>query len=175
MREISERVSTRAYADRPVGREQVETLLRAAMAAPSSKNQQPWHFVVIAERATLRALAAQLPYAKMLDTAPLAVVVCGDTTVHTGESAGSWVMDCSAATQNLLLAAQSLGLGTVWTGVYPYEARIATVREAAALPAHIVPLNVVAVGYPQKAEKPKDKWKPARIHYEQFTEKGTAQ
>jgi len=165
---ISERVSVRSYTGEPVGNEQVETLLRAAMAAPSSKNQQPWHFVVVTERAALRALAAALPHGKMLETAPLAIVVCGDTTVHTGEAAASWIMDCAAATENLLLAVQALGLGAVWIGIYPYEARIAAVRETANLPTHIVPLDILAVGHPATTETPKNKWKPERVHYEKF-------
>lgn len=162
---IGERVSVRSYMPEVVSSEAVETLLRAAMAAPSSKNQQPWHFVVLTEKDMLMTLANELPYAKMLKDAPLAIVVCGDTTVHTGESAISWVMDCSAASENLLLAAQALGLGAVWTGAYPYKDRIEAVRKVAALPDHIVPLNVIAIGYPARAEKPKDKWKPERVHY----------
>jgi nitroreductase len=165
---ISKRASVRAYTPQAVTREQTEQLLRAAMAAPSSKNRQPWHFIVLSQAAARKALAAQLPYAKMLDEAPLSIVVCGDTNVHTGEAAASWVMDCSAATENLLLAAVALGLGAVWTGVYPYEARVAAVQKALALPENIFPLNVIAVGHPAKPPAPKDKWQPERIHYEQW-------
>jgi nitroreductase len=161
---IRERVSVRNYTNRPVAEAQVETLLRAAMAAPSSKNKQPWHFVLVTQKETMDALSARLPYAKMLHEAPLAIVVCADTAVHTGESAISWVMDCSAATQNLLLAAQAVELGAVWTGVYPYADRIAAVQEALQLPSHVMPLNVIAIGHPAKEEAPKDKWKPERIH-----------
>lgn len=165
---IGERTSVRAYTPQAVAPEQVECLLRAAMAAPSSKNRRPWHFVVVSLAAARQALAAQLPYAKMLNDAPLSVAVCGDTSVHTGESAISWVMDCSAATENLLLAAAAMGLGAVWTGVYPYEDRIAAVRKALALPENIVPLNVIAIGYPAKPPVAKEKWQPERIHYEQW-------
>jgi nitroreductase len=166
--DIHERASVRAYTPQAVAPEQTEALLRAAMAAPSSKNKQPWHFIVVSEPATRQALAATLPYAAMLSGAPLAVVVCGDTEVHTGEAAISWVMDCAAATENLLLAAQALGLGAVWTGVYPYPERVAGVGRALDIPAHIVPLNIVAVGYPEKPGRPKDKWNPAKVHYEKF-------
>jgi nitroreductase len=165
---ISGRTSVRTFTPQAVAPEQVERLLRAAMAAPSSKNGQPWHFVVIAQAAARQALAAQLPYAKMLCDALLSVVVCGDTEVHTGEAAISWVMDCSAATENLLLAATAIGLGAVWTGVYPYEDRITAVRKTLALPENIIPLNVIAVGHPAKLPATKDKWKPERIHYEQW-------
>jgi nitroreductase len=165
---IGERASVRAYTPQAIEPEQVECLLRAAMAAPSSKNRQPWHFVVVSQAAARQALAAQLPYAKMVNDAPLSIVICGDTETHTGEAAISWVMDCSAAAENLLLAATAIGLGTVWTGVYPYEDRITAVRKALALPENITPLNVIAVGHPAKRPAPKDKWKPGRIHYERW-------
>jgi nitroreductase len=165
---IGGRTSVRAFTPQVITPEQITCLLRAAMAAPSSKNRQPWHFVVVTQAAVRQALAAQLPYAKMLRDAPLSVVVCGDTEVHTGEAAISWVMDCSAATENLLLAAAATGLGAVWTGVYPYEDRITAVRKALALPENIVPLNVIAVGHPARLPAVKDKWKPERIHYEQW-------
>jgi nitroreductase len=165
---INERASVRAYTPQAVDPGQVECLLRAAMAAPSSKNRRPWHFVVVSQAAARQALATQLPYAKMLNEAPLSIVVCGDTTVHTGDAAISWVMDCSAATENLLLAAAAMGLGAVWTGVYPYEDRISAVRKALALPENIVPLNVIAAGHPAKLPAPKDRWQPERIHYERW-------
>ena len=165
---IGKRTSVRVYTPQAVEPAQTACLLRAAMAAPSSKNRRPWHFVVVSQAAVRQALAAQLPYAKMLNEAPLSIAVCGDTDVHTGEAAVSWVMDCSAATENLLLAATAMGLGAVWTGVYPYEDRITAVRKALALPENIVPLNIIAVGHPAKPPAAKDKWLPERIHYEQW-------
>jgi nitroreductase len=166
---ISGRTSVRTFTPQAVAPELVESLLRAAMAAPSSKNRQPWHFVVVTQDTARQALAEQLPYAKMLRDAPLAIVVCGDTTVHTGESAISWVMDCSAATENLLIAAAATGLGAVWTGVYPYADRITAVRKTLSLPENIVPLNVIAAGHPAHLTAIKDKWKSERIHYEQWS------
>ncbi|MDR3132758.1 MAG: nitroreductase family protein [Prevotellaceae bacterium] len=165
---IDRRASVRAYTPETITPEQVECLLRAAMAAPSSKNRQPWHFVVVSHSAARQALSEQLPYARMLNEAPLSVVVCGDTDVHTGEAAISWVMDCSAAAENLLLAAAALELGAVWTGVYPYRERMDAVRKALALPENIVPLNVIAIGHPAKPPAPKDKWQPERVHYERW-------
>ena len=165
---IHERTSVRAYTEQAVSVEQIETMLRAAMAAPSSKNKQPWHFVIITKSETLKLLAAKLPYAKMLEHAPLAIVVCGDTTVHVGEAENNWIMDCSAASENLLLAAQAIGLGAVWTGVFPYSERIAALREIAALPENIVPLNVIAIGYPRKEGHAREAWNPQCIHYEKF-------
>jgi len=162
---ILKRKSVRRFTECSLSEVQIQTLLKAAMAAPSAKNAQPWHFVVIQERAVLDRLAEQLPYAKMLSSASLAIVVCGDTLVHTGESAQNWVVDCSAATQNLLLVVESMELGAVWTACYPYAARMDAVREALALPDHIVPLNVIPIGAPIGNEHPLDKWKPERIHY----------
>lgn len=169
METILTRASVRSYTPEQVAPEQVELLLRAAMAAPSAVNKQPWAFVVVNERETLDSLAASLPYAKMLAGAPLAIVVCGDLTkALLSVEQAYWVQDCSAATQNLLLAAHSLGLGAVWTGVFPREDRAAEVKRILNLPAHLVPLNVIPVGHPEGETKPKDKWEPANVHYNRF-------
>jgi nitroreductase len=165
---ISQRKSVRHFAAREVSDGQVEILLRAAMAAPSAKNKQVWAFVVINERASLDRLAALLPYAKMLLQAPAAIVVCGDVSQHTEESELNWVSDCSAAAENLLLAAESLGLGAVWTAAFPYAGRVTAVREVTRIPDYIAPLCVIPVGYPAKAEPVKDKWLPEKIHYNQW-------
>lgn len=165
LRTIHERTSIRSFTDEAVPETLIETLLRAAMAAPSSRNVQPWLFYVVEDRALLKRLSEELPSARMLDQAPLAIVVCGDTRKGdpNAEQVHNWVMDCSAATQNLLLAAHSLGLGAVWTGVHPYAERIATVRKALGLPEHIIPLNVVPVGFPATHTHPKDKWDPEKV------------
>ena len=122
---ILNRKSVRAYTDRAVSREQLDTLLRAAMAAPTGRDMRPWKFVVIDNKEALAALSEQLPYAKMLPEAAAAIVVCGDLSVtdDKGQPSTNWTFDCSAATENLLLAAEAMGLGAVWTGVYPYEER----------------------------------------------------
>jgi nitroreductase len=138
------------------------------MAAPSAKNKQVWEFVVVNERSALDRLATLLPYAKMLLQAPVAIVVCGDVSKNTEESELNWVSDCSAAAQNLLLAAESLGLGAVWTAAFPYAGRVAAVRQVTHIPDNITPLCVIPVGYPAKAEPIKDKWHPEKIHYNQW-------
>lgn len=162
---IMTRTSVRSYADRPVGKEAVETLLRAAMAAPSAVNKQPWAFVVVDDKALLSSLAEALPNTKMAAKAPLAIVVCGDMRkTLEGEAGLFWVQDCSAATENLLLAAHAQGLGAVWTGIYPNAGRADAVRSILGLPSYIVPLNVIPVGYPASENTPKDKWKPENIH-----------
>lgn len=166
---IFRRSSVRSYTTQTVEAAKVELLLRAAMAAPTAVNKQPWAFVVIDRRGLLDSLAEALPYAKMLRQAPLAIVVCGDTTKALLEpDQAYWVQDCSAATENLLLAAEALGLGAVWTGVFPRPDRVAEVRGVLDLPSHLVPLNVIPIGYPAVAPKPKDKWNPTNIFYNRF-------
>ena len=164
---IHSRSSIRHFTDQAVTADMVETLLRAAMAAPSSRNVQPWLFYVIEDEEMLLRLSEELPSARMLSNAPLAIVICGDILRGNPneEQVHNWVMDCSAATQNLLLAAHSMGLGAVWTGVHPYADRIAAVRIALNLPDHIIPLNVVPIGYPAAQAQPKEKWDPEKVKY----------
>lgn len=165
---IMARKSVRSYTDQQVPEEMVETMLRAAMAAPSAMNIQPWEFVVLNEREELDALADKLKYARMLKEAPLAIVVCANTIMVDREGNRRvnpfWQQDASAATENLLLAAEALGLGAVWTAASEGERAIA-VREALNMPEDVMPLCVVPVGFPAVDEQPKDKWKPEKIHY----------
>lgn len=164
---IHERKSVRSYTDQPVSREQLDTLVRAAMAAPTGKDMRPWKFVVIDDAEAMAKLSEQLPYAKMLKEAQAAIVVCGDMSVvdDNGKPSTNWVMDCSAATENLLLAAEAMGLGAVWTGVYPYDERLEAVEKALSLPENIIPLNVIPIGYPKGDQHPKDKYNAENIHY----------
>ena len=166
---IATRVSVRSYLDKPVEPAQIEQLLRAGMAAPSAVNRQPWHFVVVTDKAQLKALSKANPYAGMVAKAPLAIVVCGDMKkALDGKSREFWVQDCSAATENILLAANAMGLGAVWTGAYPSEERVKDISAILNLPEHIVPLNIIVIGYPDSENKPKDKWKPDNISYNTF-------
>ena len=164
---IHQRKSVRQYVDLPVPEEKIDTMLRSAMAAPTARNIQPWQFYVITNRETLNQLADELPYAKMLSQAPLAIVVAGDTQKGNPneEQFFNWALDCSAATQNLLLAAEALGLGALWTGVYPYKARIAAVSKALDLSPHIIPLNIIPIGYPLMDDQSKDKWDPEKVKW----------
>lgn len=164
---ILNRKSVRAYTDRAVSREQLDTLLRAAMAAPTGRDMRPWKFVVIDNKEALAALSEQLPYAKMLPEAAAAIVVCGDLSVtdDKGQPSTNWTFDCSAATENLLLAAEAMGLGAVWTGVYPYEERQKAVSQALQLPEHIIPLNLIPIGYPKGDPQPKDKYNADNVHF----------
>lgn len=163
---IHNRKSVRHFTDQPVSKKQLETLLRAGMAAPTAVNRQPWAFYVVTERETLDALGEQLPYAKMLFQAQAAIVVCGDMEKAGNlKDKGYWVQDCSAASENILLAAESIGLGAVWTAAYPYDDRTKAVISELNLPEKHVPLNVIPIGYPTGEDQPKDKWKPENINW----------
>lgn len=164
---IHERRSVRHYTDEPVLPAQLDTLVRAAMAAPSAGNAQPWAFVIVTEPERLQGLAAALPYGKMLAGAGAALIVCGvSDKALPGEAAPFWVQDCSAAAQNVLLAAQGIGLGAVWVGVYPLEERLAAVRAVCAIPAGVQPLCVISLGQPAGVEQPKDKYSAGNVHWE---------
>lgn len=164
---IMTRTSVRSYTDAPISEATIDTLLRAGMAAPTAGNKQPWKFVVVTERALLDSLAEG--NWKMAAKAPAAIVVCGDTTnVFPGEGRDYWIQDCSAASENILLAAHALGLGAVWCGCYPISDRVARVQKLLELPAGIVPLSVLVMGYPTEAHQPKDKWKPENVHFNRW-------
>lgn len=141
----------------------ITILLKAGMAAPSGRDLRPWELIVIQNRSTLDSMAAELPYAKMLNKAPMAIIVCGDSI-----RSSYWYLDCSAVSENILLAAESLGLGAVWTAAYPYEDRISTVRKYTNIPENIIPLCVIPVGYPNGTQSPKNKFDEKKIHYEKF-------
>lgn len=163
---IATRTSIRDYEARPVEKEKVEKMLRAAMAAPTAMNKQPWHFVVVGQRSVLDSLAGANPYSKMLLKAPLAIVVCGDMDkVIEGGGRDFWIQDASAATENLLLAAHAMGLGAVWTGAYPSEERSKAISATLSLPDNLVPLNMIVIGYPAEHPQPKDKFKEENITF----------
>jgi nitroreductase len=162
---IFNRKSVRSFTSEPVSEEHVEAMLKAAMAAPTAVNYQPWRFVVVTERTQLDAMAEMLPYAKMLKQAPLAIVVCGETTWFEGHENPYWQQDCSAATENLLLAAEALGLGAVWTGVYPNMQLAGPLCEFLGLPETVQPLCAIPIGHHDGTAKPRDKWKPENVHY----------
>jgi nitroreductase len=129
------------------------------MAAPSSSNRKPWHFIAATDRKTLDSLADAHPYGKMLFQAPLCIAVCGDSAISE-----VWAQDCSAATENLLLAAAALGLGAVWLGVYPREERVAFTRRILDIPETIFPLNLISIGHPAEEKPPRTQYDEARVH-----------
>ena len=166
---IMTRTSIRQYTNEAVSKADIETMLRAGMAAPTAVNRQPWHFVVVTKREQLSALAAANRGTNMATKAPLAIVVCGNLQkAMPGTGQGFWVQDCSAATENILLAANALGLGAVWTGLYPDEEHSKAVRDVLKAPEHIVPLCTIVIGHPAENPTPKDKWKPENVSYNEF-------
>jgi nitroreductase len=162
---IMTRRSIRQYTDQPVPEEVETQLLRAAMAAPSAKNQQPWHFVVVRDRTLLEAISEASPYSGMTRNAQLAIVVCAAIDE---KDPGYWPQDCSAATENLLLAANALGLGAVWLGFYPLADRVVKMRALLDIPEHIVPFSVVPLGYPAEHPAPADRFDAQRIHRDRW-------
>jgi nitroreductase len=163
---IFTRRSIRKYLDKPVPEELVQKLLAAAMQAPSARNQQAWQFVVIDDRATLSKVPEIMPNAAMAADAPLAILVCGDLGLE--KSAGYWVVDCAAAAENILLAAHALGLGAVWTGVYPRQPRMDGLKRLVGLPEKIVAHSLVVIGYPDEQVPAVDRFRADRVRRNQW-------
>jgi nitroreductase len=166
---IYTRRSIRKYAADPVPEETIRELLGAAMMAPSAGNQQPWHFVVVTDKAQLEKVKTVHPYVGMAPKAPLGILICGDEILE--KFPGFWPQDCSAAMQNLLLAAHGLGLGAVWTGVYPYGDRIERFREIFGLPLHVIPFGFAVIGYPDQKGGRQERFRQERVHRERWAEK----
>lgn len=162
MKAILNRRSIRKYNNEPVGKDAITSLLKAAMAAPSARNQQPWEFVVIDNRKILDQVPNIHPYAQMIKEAPVAILVCGDKTREKTE--GYWVQDCAAATENILIAAEDLSLGAVWLGVYPRKERVDGITKLLKLPNHIVPFALIPLGHPAEHKEPSNRFDTARIH-----------
>jgi len=163
---IFSRRSVRQYTAKVVPDALVTELLKAAMAAPSAGNEQPWQFIVVRDRAILDEIPKFHPYSAMVKHASVAILVCGDLTLE--KYKGFWVQDCSAATENLLLAATAKGLGAVWTAVYPMEDRVAGMRKLLNLPEHIMPLSLVPIGYPASLPSAADRFNVARIRRDRW-------
>jgi nitroreductase len=166
MHALRTRRSIRKFEDKPVPEAMVREILAAAMMAPSAGNAQPWQFVVMTDPETLAAAAAIHPHVKMAAQAPVGILVCGDLSLE--KYPGYWVQDCSAAMQNLLLAAHGLGLGAVWTGVYSREDRVRGFTELAGLPEHVIPLGFVPMGWPAQSAGEADRFREDRIHFNTF-------
>ena len=160
---IFTRRSVRHFTAEAVSSEQIEILLRAAMAAPTSGNAQDWRFVVIQERPILEAVTKFHPYSAMLHEAPLAILVCGDAGAE--KNPGRYALDAAAAMENLLLAAHASGLGAVWLAVWPDEKRMAGMTGLLGLPERVIPVAMAAVGHPAEQPAPIDRFDPDKIHY----------
>jgi len=156
------RRSVRKYQQRPAPPELIEKLLRAAMQAPSARNAQPWEFILLDDRNLLAEIPKICPNAPMAAQAPVGILVCGNLDLEKSE--GFWVIDCSAAIQNMLLAAHGLGLGAVWCGIYPRQERVDGIRRLLAIPERVIPHSLVLVGYPAESPQPEDRYQPERIY-----------
>ncbi len=156
---IFTRRSIRRYTGEPVAEDDLKTILEAGMNAPSANNSQPWHFIVVDEREKLNAIMGVHPYSRMLAEAPLAIVVCGNPAISK-----FWQQDCAAATQNILLTARALNLGTVWLGVYPDEQRAASVAALFGVPEAVKPMCIIAVGHPAEQKGRVERYDAGKVH-----------
>lgn len=165
---IMTRTSIRQFTDQPVAKDTLDLIVKAGMAAPSAVNAQPWAFVIVTEREVLDSLNALKPWFN-LKTATAAIIVCGDLNkAMEGPGQEYWIQDCSAASENILLAAHAYGLGAVWCGVYPGQEMVDGVKNVLGIPENIIPLNVITMGYPAENPEPKDKFKTENIHYQKW-------
>jgi len=162
MEAILTRRSIRKYSPGAIDDNIIHQLLEAGMSAPSAANGQPWHFIVVTDRKILDKIPDFHPYANMIKEAPLAIFVCGDLQLEKGK--GAWVIDCSAATENILIAANAKGLGSVWLGMYPLEERVSGARKLLGLPVHILPLCIITIGYPGENKPPSNRFNQERVH-----------
>ena len=162
MEAILSRRSIRRYEAGKIPEEMIRKLLEAAMSAPSANNEQPWHFIIIDDRRLLDQVPGYHPFAGMLREAPLAIAVCGDLELPAHE--GYWVQDCSAATENILIAAHALGLGAVWLGVHPREDRVEATRKLLSIPENVRPLCLIALGYPAEQKSRSNRYNASRVH-----------
>ena len=160
------RRSIRLFSERPVGSDQIRTLLEVFFRSPSAADARPWHLVVVLDRGRLTAFADAMPKCDMLRTAAAGLVVCADPSME--KIPGFWVQDCAAATQNLLVAAHGLGLGGVWIGLHPVPSREAAVREALGIPAARIPFSLVALGWPAESPAPDERFDDTRLHRERW-------
>ena len=163
---IMTRRSIRKYSSQPVSDEVQNVILRAGMAAPSAGDQRPWHFVVIRDKSILDKIPEFHKHATMLKEAQVGILVCADTSCE--KYPGRWPLDSAACTQNILLAAHSMGLGAVWVGIYPVEERMKGVSKLLGIPDGVKPVSIVSLGYPAEKKEPDDRFDPSRIHSDKW-------
>lgn len=164
---IFTRRSIRKYTQQPIPECVVDKILRAAMVAPSAADERPWHFVVVQNQDTLIKLGKRLDHCEMLAEATLGILVCGDESLE--KIKGYWVQDCSACTQNILLAAHALGVGAVWLALYPLENRTEVIRNELAVPDAVIPFALVSLGFPGEVLAGEDRFDQSRVHLETWT------
>lgn len=163
LKALQKRRSVRRFTEEAVSKEDIDTLMHAAMSGPSACNARPWEFYVIESETTLQNLHKATKYTNM--NAPLAIVVCGNLSrALPAPLTDFWVQDCSAATENILLAATDIGLGAVWCGIYPNDKAVANVKIALGLPEEHIPLNIILVGHPDQFPEPRDQYDEKCVH-----------
>lgn len=164
---IYKRRSIRKYLDKQVEKETIITLLKAATAAPTAANCQPWEFIVVDEVERLSEIKNKLVFARY--NAPAAIVVCGNMKLsHKGPSREMWVQDCSAAIENILIAATGMGLGSVWIGIYPLQSNINTLMKILNIPEYVIPLGIVYVGYPAEDKEARTRFDEKRVYWQEY-------
>ncbi len=164
---IYKRRSIRNYLDKPVDREIIITLLKAATAAPTAINCQPWEFVIVDDKEKLSQIKKQMMFARY--NAPTAILVCGNMDLaRKGLEQDFWIQDCSAAVENILIAATSLGLGSVWVGIYPIINRIKLLKKIFNIPEYVVPLCIVYIGYPAEELEPRTRYNEKRVYWQEY-------
>jgi len=167
MKEIYSRRSIRRYKEEPVALEQIKQVLRAGMYAPSAGNERPWHYIVLTNRDTLGEITKFHPYTQMLKEAPVAIIACADTQIVNYEGM-FWIQDMAASVQNILLEAETLGLGSCWCGVYPNPDLVSHFSSLLNLPPHIIPAACIALGHPDEAREVKERYSEERVHFDKW-------
>jgi len=165
---IFSRRSIRQYTEREIPESMLIDLLKAAMAAPSARGKDPWHYIVLRSRAAMDQLADALPYGKMLKQAAAAMVACGNLETAHDQQLSYLLQDVSASIENVLLAANALGLGACWLGVHPRKERIDLIAKQFFLPQSIVPVAAIALGWPAQESAPRTRYNPELVHWEQW-------
>jgi nitroreductase len=162
---ILSRRSIRQFTPEIVDKETLTLLLKAAMSAPTACNSQPWEFIVVTQKETLDQIRDKLLFARY--NAPAAIVVCGNVDIANNSAARDhWVQDCSAATENILIAAAGMGLGAVWIGIYPYPSKIKPLSEVLGIPENVIPLSVVYIGHPAEAKEPRTQYDEHKVYWQ---------
>ncbi|MBU5437823.1 nitroreductase family protein [Tissierella sp. MSJ-40] len=163
---ILTRISIRKFTGEPIKEEDLNILLKSGFQAPSAHNYQPWHFVVVRDEDVIERIAEFHPYAKMLPKAGCGIIVCGDEVKQPNK--GFLVEDCSAAIQNMLLAAHGIGLGAVWCGIYSADKLVDSAKDVLGLPENIIPIGMVVVGVKDEEKEPTDRYDANKIHYNKW-------
>ena len=159
---ILTRRSVRTYKNKKISDELINELIEAGISAPSAGNQQPWHFIILDDNKIIKKIPDFHPHSNMLTGAQIAIIVCGDLDLETNK--GFWIQDCSAATENILIAARAKGLGSCWLGLYPREDRVIGIRNLLKIPANIIPLSLISLGYPAVKQDKVNRYNSSRIH-----------